>query len=271
LGMSIRLKAALAVEGDRKPSLPQTGDSRRGLQMRSSGLRPMATRGHYCRRTRCSRPCRENEVVVTVPSPARTARPAGTARTAAAVPPAAPTSVTAVPAPTPTPVPSAAPIPAPATPTMTDVDYLNVAIERASRSVAAGGGPFAALIVHEGLILGLGTNEVSKSLDPTAHAEVVAIRAACRRLHRSNLSDCVLYTSCEPCPLCLAASAWARLSRVVYAAERHEALATGYQDETIYERLGETSAALQIPVLRAFAVNARRPFEAWCRRRDVGR
>jgi guanine deaminase len=161
---------------------------------------------------------------------------------------------------------------APAAPTSAskiDLEYLAMAIRTAARNVAAGGGPFAAMIVHEGLILGIGTNEVTKRLDPTAHAEVVAIRAACRRLHRVCLADCVLYSSCEPCPLCVAVSAWARLSRVVYAADRHDAMAAGCDDETFYEELGRAAAAPQIPVQRAFAVSAQEPFEAWRRRQQA--
>ena len=106
---------------------------------------------------------------------------------------------------------------------MTDDHWLSHAVELAVENVAAGGGPFGAVIVRDGVLVAEGQNRVTRDLDPTAHAEVTAIRRACASLREFSLAGCVLYSSCEPCPLCLTAALWARLDRVVYAADRHDA------------------------------------------------
>src|SRR5579863_7769296 len=116
-----------------------------------------------------------------------------------------------------------------------DKEYLREAIELARRGVSAGlGGPFGCVIVRDGQVVGRGCNEVTSSNDPTAHAEIVAIRDACRQLGHYQLTDCVLYASCEPCPMCLGAIYWARPKRVVYAATREQAAAAGFDDAFIY-------------------------------------
>src|SRR6188474_3238404 len=99
-------------------------------------------------------------------------------------------------------------------------DPLARALELARDSVGAGGGPFGAVLVRDGEVLGEGTNRVTSDCDPTAHAEVVALRRACARLASHDLAGAVLYASCEPCPMCLGAALWARVARVVYAATR---------------------------------------------------
>src|SRR5690606_20083792 len=101
--------------------------------------------------------------------------------------------------------------------------WLDRAVAEATRNVAAGGGPFGALVVRGEEVLAVGTNQVTRTLDPTAHAEVVAIRAACAVVGDFTLAGCVLVSSCEPCPLCLSAALWARLDRIVYAADRDDA------------------------------------------------
>lgn len=152
----------------------------------------------------------------------------------------------------------------PVFPSDSDTEFLTLAVETALRSVAAGDGPFGAVVVHRSLVLGMGTNEVTRSFDPTAHAEVVAIRAASRRLARTVLDDCVLYASCEPCPLCLAACRWAGLPRVVHASSRASAIAAGYADELHFETF---AAAAESPLLvqQAWLENAGEPFRAWRR------
>jgi tRNA(Arg) A34 adenosine deaminase TadA len=116
--------------------------------------------------------------------------------------------------------------------------YLRAAINLARDKMHAGeGGPFGAIIVREGEIVARGWNQVTSTNDPTAHAEVVAIRAACKSLKAFTLKGCVLYTSCEPCPLCLSAIYWARLDSFYYAANRHDAAEAGFDDEFLYREL----------------------------------
>jgi tRNA(Arg) A34 adenosine deaminase TadA len=99
------------------------------------------------------------------------------------------------------------------------------------------GGPFGAVVARDGEIVARGWNAVTSANDPTAHAEVMAIRRACRTLRTFSLAGCVLYTSCEPCPMCLAAAYWARIDRLVYAATRHDAAGAGFDDDRIYREL----------------------------------
>lgn len=144
-----------------------------------------------------------------------------------------------------------------------DIEYLQVAVQMAHRSIGAGGAPFGSVAVRDGLVLGIGTNEVTRTFDPTAHAEVVAVRAACRRLGRTNLSDCVLYSSCEPCPLCLTVAHWARIPRVVYAAGREHAIAAGCADETLYEAFRVPAAARGLLAKVEVGHEALAPFREW--------
>ena len=119
-----------------------------------------------------------------------------------------------------------------------DEGFLRRAIQLAIDSVAGGkGGPFGAVVVRQGKIVGEGWNQVVPNQDPTAHAEVNAIRAACRRLGSFHLADCTLYASSEPCPMCLSAAYWARISRIVFANPRAEAAAAGFCDDELYDEL----------------------------------
>ena len=106
---------------------------------------------------------------------------------------------------------------------------------RATANVADGGGPFGAVIVRDGELLGEGENRVTRDHDPTAHAEVVAIRRSCAAVGDFSLAGSTLYTSCEPCPLCMSAALWARVDRVVYAADRHDAARGGFDDREFYD------------------------------------
>ncbi|MFT4122930.1 MAG: nucleoside deaminase [Microbacteriaceae bacterium] len=145
----------------------------------------------------------------------------------------------------------------------TDRRWLDRAIGLAVENVAAGGGPFGAVIVRDGTLLAEGQNRVTRDLDPTAHAEVMAIRAACRATGDFSLAGCTLYTSCEPCPLCLAASLWSRLDRVVYAADREDAARGGFDDRAFYELFATPRDAWRLPIEELRPSNAPAPFDAW--------
>ncbi len=141
--------------------------------------------------------------------------------------------------------------------------FLRQTIELAVENVRRGGGPFAALVVRAGEAIATGVNRVTLSNDPTAHAEVVAIREACRVLGTFQLADCDLYASCEPCPMCLGAIYWARPARVYFAASREDAAAAGFDDDFIYQEIGLAAEARRIPMLRLRDEAAARPFAAW--------
>ena len=146
--------------------------------------------------------------------------------------------------------------------------YLEQAIELAVRNVSDGGGPFGALVVTPDGRVHEGINRVTRDNDPTAHAEVVAIRAAAAASATFDLSGAVLYTSCEPCPLCLSAALWARIDRVYFAADRHGAAAAGFDDAVFYEYFNGTRPEL-LPVAQAAIPTSDAPFDAW--RRDAER
>ena len=145
----------------------------------------------------------------------------------------------------------------------TDATWLARTIELATENVAAGGGPFGALIVRDGGLIAEGQNRVTATLDPTAHAEVVAIRAACIAVGDFSLVGATLYTSCEPCPLCLSAALWARVDRVVYAADRDDAARGGFDDREFYDLFSRDRSTWHLPVDSARPDNASQPFEAW--------
>jgi len=133
-----------------------------------------------------------------------------------------------------------------------DRRYLERAIELAETGMASGrGGPFGALVVRGDEVLAEGFNQVTTALDPTAHAEVVAIRAACQRLGGFSLAGCQIYSSCEPCPMCLAAIYWARLDRLYFAASRSDAAAIGFDDEFLYQELAKNTRERQLPTEQA--------------------
>ncbi len=144
-----------------------------------------------------------------------------------------------------------------------DVRWLTRAIELATVNVASGGGPFGALIVRDGAIIAEGQNRVTASLDPTAHAEVVAIRAACQAIGDFSLTGATLYTSCEPCPLCLSAALWARVDRVVYAADRDDAARGGFDDREFYELFSRPRSEWALPIESVRTDDASAPFDAW--------
>ena len=142
--------------------------------------------------------------------------------------------------------------------------FLQDAIDLAVENVESGlGGPFAALVVEDDTILAQGTNRVTTVHDPTAHAEITAIRAACKERGDFELTGCTLYSTCEPCPMCLGAIYWARLDRVVYAATRADAADAGVDDDHIYREIDKTPSDRRIPFEQRLPEKAQRPFEAW--------
>ncbi|MBW4717562.1 nucleoside deaminase [Saccharothrix obliqua] len=153
-------------------------------------------------------------------------------------------------------------------PTTSVHSWLRASIDLATGNVAEGGGPFGAVVVKDGEVIATGTNQVTPSLDPTAHAEVVAIRAACRALNDFRLTGCVLVSSCEPCPLCLSAALWARVDRVVYAADRDDAAAAGFDDRAFHDLFGKPRAEWDLPVERISTGEDDAPFAAWLARAD---
>lgn len=144
-----------------------------------------------------------------------------------------------------------------------DEQWLAHAIDLAVRNVGDGGGPFGAVVVRDGVLLAEGQNRVTRDTDPTAHAEVVAIRRACREVGDFSLEGCLLFASCEPCPLCLSACLWARLDRVVFAANQHDAAEVGFSDREFYELLEQDRATWRMPVVEHRVATARAPFETW--------
>ncbi len=150
-----------------------------------------------------------------------------------------------------------------------DAEFLREAIRLAREKMEAGlGGPFGALVVRDGTVLSRGWNQVTSARDPTAHAEITAIRAACQALGHFELRGCVIYTSCEPCPMCLGAIYWARPARVVYASTRHDAAAIGFDDEFIYREVPLPPAERTLAFVHLPSEEARAVFRAWQEKPD---
>jgi len=143
--------------------------------------------------------------------------------------------------------------------------YLDLAIEAGRQGMRAHrGGPFGAVVVApDGSVAGEGCNRVTSTNDPTAHAEVTAIRAACAALGSFLLEGCTLYTSCEPCPMCLAAAYWAHVDAIVYGASRADAAAAGFDDAFIYEEIGRPLESRRIPMRRLSVGSAVTLFDEW--------
>ncbi|HEY1804353.1 MAG TPA: nucleoside deaminase [Terracidiphilus sp.] len=143
-------------------------------------------------------------------------------------------------------------------------EFLRRAIVLATRNVVTGaGGPFGAVVVREGKIVGEGANYVTSTNDPTAHAEVSAIRAAAKALNSFTLAGCELYTSCEPCPMCLAAAYWARLDAVYYGASASDAARAGFDDAFLYDELRKDTAQRKLTSTQLLAEEAWASFAAW--------
>jgi tRNA(Arg) A34 adenosine deaminase TadA len=147
--------------------------------------------------------------------------------------------------------------------------FMTKAIELAAENVRTGrGGPFGAVVTKDGRMLGCGTNLVTSTNDPTAHAEIVAIRKACRALGSFQLAGCEIYTTCEPCPMCMGAIYWARPARLYFAATRADAAQVGFDDAYIYEQLQLPFQERAIEMRQMLRGAALQVFDAWQRKED---
>lgn len=151
---------------------------------------------------------------------------------------------------------------------MTDEQWLEEAVRLATANVAEGGGPFGAVVARDGVAVGRGQNRVTRDLDPTAHAEVVALRQAAHAIGDFSLAGCVLYSSCEPCPMCMSSALWARVDKVVYAADRADATRGGFADSLFYDLFSRPRETWPIPVVNDRVATAAEPFDAWLERED---
>ena len=146
-------------------------------------------------------------------------------------------------------------------------EFMREAIRLSIEKMQAGhGGPFGAVVVKDGHIIARGFNQVTSTNDPTCHAEVDAIRKACATLNTFQLDECDLYTSCEPCPMCLGAIYWARPRRVFYGNTKQDAAAIGFDDQFIYEELEKPLASRHIPMVELLRDEAKAGFQAWERK-----
>lgn len=151
---------------------------------------------------------------------------------------------------------------------MTNDELMREAIRLSEENVANGGGPFGAVIARGGEIIATGVNRVTASNDPTAHAEVSAIRRAAQQLGTFNLAGCEIFTSCEPCPMCLGAIYWARLDRVYYANTKADARDIGFDDSFIYDELALPRDRRKLPSVPMMRNEAIKVFEEWVRKED---
>ncbi|MBL4951633.1 tRNA-specific adenosine deaminase [Neobacillus sp. YIM B02564] len=147
---------------------------------------------------------------------------------------------------------------------MREFMFMKIAVDVALENVLTnGGGPFGAIVVKEGRIISVGRNQVAVKKDPTAHAEMEAIREACKYLNSFQLTGCELYTSCEPCPMCLGAIYWARLKSIFYACTNEDAARIGFDDHFIYRQIALPPNQRSIPMVRILPENTYLPFNAW--------
>lgn len=149
-----------------------------------------------------------------------------------------------------------------------DKEMMRKAIRLADESVANGGGPFGAVIVKDGEIIAATSNRVTLDNDPTAHAEVNCIRMACKRLGTFDLSGCTIYTSCEPCPMCLGAIYWARIDRIFYGNNRQDAADIGFDDDFIYQELARPMDNRSTPIIPILQDEALHSFRLWTEKTD---
>ena len=143
-------------------------------------------------------------------------------------------------------------------------DLMREAIDLAAEKMRAGlGGPFGALVVKDGTVIARGFNKVTSDNDPTAHAEVIAIREACKVLGSFSLEGCEIYSSCEPCPMCLAAIYWARIDRIFFANSRADAAAIGFDDDRLYREISKPLSKRSLPIAQIEMAEARAVFREW--------
>ena len=152
--------------------------------------------------------------------------------------------------------------------TAEDRDFMQKAIDLSIENVANGGGPFGAVIVCDGKVIATGTNRVTANNDPTAHAEVSAIREACAKEQNFKLTGCTCYTSCEPCPMCLSALYWAGVERIIYGNTKEDAKAINFDDSFIYDEIAKPYVARTIPCHNFMRKEALAGFKAWSEKED---
>ena len=147
-------------------------------------------------------------------------------------------------------------------------EFMKRAIELSIKSVSSGTGPFGSVLVKDNQIIAEGFNTVTANNDPTSHAEIVAIRIACKELRNFSLEGCDLYTTCEPCPMCLSAIYWARINNIYYANTRNDAKKIDFSDAQIYEELNKDIKDRKIPMHQMMREEALKAFEMWDRKED---
>ena len=146
--------------------------------------------------------------------------------------------------------------------------FMRKAIQLANESVSRGGGPFGAVIVKDGKIIAESANSVTLDNDPTAHAEINAIRQACLKLKTFDLTGCDIYTSCEPCPMCLGAIYWAHISHIFYGNSREDAAKINFADDFIYEEFGKSLSNRTVPITQMLREEAQETFSLWMKKND---
>ena len=146
---------------------------------------------------------------------------------------------------------------------MNDINFMNRAIELSINNIENNGGPFGCVIVHDNKIIAEGVNRVTSNNDPTAHAEIVAIREACKKLKTFNLQGTKLYTSCEPCPMCLSAMYWAHIDKIFYGNSRNDAAKINFDDKFIYDEFKVKMSHRKIPLVQLCSNNAIKACNLW--------
>ncbi len=146
---------------------------------------------------------------------------------------------------------------------MNNINFMNRAIELSINNIKNNGGPFGCVIVHNNKIIAEGVNRVTSNNDPTAHAEIVAIREACRKLDTFNLQGTQLYTSCEPCPMCLSAMYWAHIDKIFYGNSRNDAAKINFDDKFIYDEFKVKMSHRKIPLVQLSSDYAIKAFKLW--------
>jgi len=147
-------------------------------------------------------------------------------------------------------------------------EFMKRAIELSVESVNNGGGPFGCVIVKDDKIIAEGSNKVTSNNDPTAHGEIVAVREACKKINNFSLNGCELYSTCEPCPMCLSAIYWARIEKIYYANTRDDARKIDFDDSLIYTELQKNIDKRKIPMVQIMRNEALKAFELWDKKKD---
>ena len=147
-------------------------------------------------------------------------------------------------------------------------EFMKKAIELSVESVKKGGGPFGCVVVKNNIIVAEGSNKVTPTNDPTAHGEIVAIREACKKLNNFSLNGCELYSTCEPCPMCLAAIYWSRIDKIYYGNTREDARKIDFDDSLIYTELQKNIDKRKIPMIQMMRNEALKAFEMWDKKTD---